>query len=352
MLDPGSTISPDKPRGMVALPDNKALLYGLFTSYGSFGGLSGLVRVNADGSPDNTFTPPAGPSGRLVRQVLRQPSGKLVIVSSDSQGPAGLTMVRLNADGTPDNTFAAGTGAGSGSYRVVMQDNGQLVLSDLNSATFNGQTVAYGLVRLTVDGALDPTFTGVADKYTVRAVQPDGRLLVTRILPFTDYASNALLRLAPDGRLDGSFSPVALPLAFGSDDMLAVGTRGGGGVALQPADGKIVLYGSFRYVAGQPRIGLARLTNPVVTSQAAAVILPLQVYPNPAQTSVTLSLPPATQARPATLLDLRGQLVRRWEVPARQTEAHLNLEALTTGVYLLQVQSADALYQQKIVVAP
>lgn len=353
MLDPGSTLSPDKPRGMVALPDNKALLYGLFTSYGSLGGLSGLVRVNADGSPDKTFTPPAAPASRLVRQVLVQPSGKLVVVSSDSKGPAGLSIVRLNADGTADNTFATGTGAGPGGFfRVLMQANGQLVLSELSSASFNGQAVANGLTRLTVDGALDPAFAGAADNYVVRAVQADGRLLVTRSLDVADEASIALLRLNADGSLDGSFNPVALPQAFGTEDMLAVGLRGGGGVALQPTDGKIVLYGSFRYVAGQVRIGLARLTNVVLSAHTAAAVLPLTVYPNPAQTALTVALPAAPQARPATLLDLQGRLVRRWVVPARQAETRLNLEAIPCGVYLLQVKGVEALYQQKVVVAP
>ena len=80
--------------------------------------------------------------------------------------------------------------------------------------------------------------------------------------------------------------------------------------------------------------------------------MPLNAYPNPAHEAVTVALPTSMQSRPATLLDLRGRVVRRWVVPAQQAETRLSLEALATGVYLLQVQGGDALYQQKIVVAP
>ncbi|WP_345235191.1 T9SS type A sorting domain-containing protein [Hymenobacter saemangeumensis] len=345
-----SGTSPAPQRGIVALPNNKVLMYGQFDSYGSLGGLSGLVRVNADGSPDNTFTPPAGPASRLVGQVLVQPGGKLVVVSSDSQGPAGLSMVRLNADGTADNTFSIGAGAGpGGSYRVLMQANGRLLIGSLTSASFNGQAVPYGLTRLTVDGAVDPTFTGLADNYTVRAVQADGRLLVTRVLPIANNAAAALLRLNADGSLDGSFSPIAIPQAIGfSDDRIVDGA----GVALQPTDGKILLYGSFRYVAGQVRIGLARLSNVGLATRTAQGGQPLALYPNPAREAVTVQLPVATQARPAALLNLNGRTVRRWSVAAGQPEATFSLENVAGGIYLLQVQGQGAVYQQKVVVAP
>jgi hypothetical protein len=123
-------------------------------------------------------------------------------------------------------------------------------------------------------------------------------------------------------------------------------------VAFQPSDGKIVLYGSFRYVAGQVRIGLARLTNIGLSTRQSAAMLPLALYPNPAREAVTVQLPAAAQARPATLLDLHGRAVRRWTVPARQAEARLPLEQVAAGVYLLQVRGPEALYQQKVVVAP
>ena len=341
----GSTSSLYFLNGAVGQANGQLLVFGLFGRYGTLTGLSGLVRLNPDGTPDNTFGPTGLPTNGRVSQVVVQPGGKLVVVSNDFNNGS-TTVVRLNANGTPDNTFSVGTAAGAGaSYSVLMQPDGRLLVSGAFTS-FNGQSTPYGLTRLTVNGANDPTFSGLAASYTLRLVQPDGRILASSSTAPIASASNTLLRLNSDGSRDAGFSPVATPSAFFfGDDVIT-------GVALQPADGKILLYGSFRYVAGQVRIGLARLTNIGLATREAMAALPLNAYPNPAHEAVTVVLPAALQPRPATLLDLRGRVVRRWVVPAQQAETRLSLEALATGLYLLRVQGADALYQQRIVVAP
>ncbi|MCB2406426.1 T9SS type A sorting domain-containing protein [Hymenobacter lucidus] len=332
-------------QGVTVLPTGQLLVYGLFTGYGSRTGLSGLVRLNADGTADNTFLPASTPTDRRVLQVLTQPSGKLVVVA-DVLNTFVTTVTRLNGDGSADNGFSVGSAAGSGAtYQVVMQSDGKLLVGG-TFTSFNGQAAPYGLVRLTADGIPDPTYSGVAGYYSPRLVQPDGRLLALRgstSSPSPD-ASAALVRLTADGSLDASFSPVAVPHSiFTNDDIVA-------GIKLQPADSKILLYGSFRYVAGQVRIGLARLTNVALATRAAAALQPLEVYPNPTHGAITLTLPAAGQARPATLLDLTGRRVRTWSVPAREANATLSLEAVPTGVYLLRVDGGAAAYQQKVVV--
>ena len=131
-------------------------------------------------------------------------------------------MVRLNANGTADNTFSVGTGAGTGGfYNVLMQPDGRLLVSGLFTS-FNGQATPYGLTRLTADGSIDPTFSGLgaAHYYFPRAVQADGRLLVTRG-GGTLNSGNVLARLNGDGSADASFSPVAIPESiFSGDDVL------------------------------------------------------------------------------------------------------------------------------------
>ncbi|UOQ54076.1 T9SS type A sorting domain-containing protein [Hymenobacter cellulosivorans] len=330
-------------QGVVALPNGQVFVHGQFNSYGSRTGLSGLIRLNADGTPDNTFVPASAPTDRRVQQVLTQPSGKLVVVS-DVVNTFITTVTRLNADGSADNSFSVGSAAGSGaSYQVVMQPDGKLLVSG-PFTSFNGQAAPYGLTRLTADGAPDPTYTGVTTYYIPRLVQPDGRLLALQSNTPSPGASAALVRLNADGSLDTGFSPVAVPHSIFTNDGNITGIK------LQPADNKILLYGSFYYVAGQVRIGLARLTNVgVLATRPALAARPLEVYPNPAHEAVTVRLPATLQARPATLLDLQGRLVRTWTIPARQAEMPLSLETLPAGVYLLQVQDAGGLYQQKVV---
>lgn len=329
-------------QGATGLANGQLLVFGRFGSYGGLTGLNGLVRVNTNGSADNAFVPSGLPTGERITQVLVQPSGKLLVVTQNLVTNAA-TVLRLMAGGALDNTFSVGPAAGSGAnYSVLMQPDGRLLVSG-GFTSFNGQATPYGLTRLTVDGAPDPTFSGLSNGYGLRAVQPDGKILVTG---GRSSFANALLRLNPDGSLDGGFSPVAIPTSiFTGDDILF-------GVVLQPTDSKILLYGTFRYVAGQVRIGLARLTNVGLATRAAAVIRPLSLYPNPAQAAVTVALPAAAQPRPATLFDLNGRPVRRWMLPAQQAETRLSLEAVAAGVYLLQVRGEEAVYQQKVVVAP
>lgn len=329
-------------QGATGLVNGQLLVFGRFGSYGSLTGLNGLVRVNSDGSPDNTFVPGGLSTGERIVQVLVQPTGKVLVVTQNLV-TAATTVLRLTASGTLDNTFSVGTAAGSGAnYSVLMQPDGRLLVGG-GFTSFNGQATPYGLTRLTVDGAADPTFSGLNSGYNVRAVQPDGKILATG---GGSGAANVLVRLNADGSPDAGFSPVAIPLSiFTGDDIL-------GGVVLQPIDGKILLYGSFRYITGQVRIGLARLTNIGLATKAATALLPLALYPNPAHAAVTIGLPAAAQPRPAMLLDLNGRLVRRWTVPAQQAETRLSLEAVAAGVYLLQVRGESAVYQQKVVVAP
>jgi uncharacterized delta-60 repeat protein len=331
-------------QGVTGLPDGKLLVFGRFTSYGSLTGLNGLVRLNPDGSPDNTFGPSGGSAARRITQVQVQPSGKLVVVSDELSNSLATVIVRLNANGTPDNTFSVGTGAGTGAtYRVLIQPDGRLLVSGLG-ASFNGQPTPYGLARLTADGAVDATFSGLTEDYFPLAVQADGRLLAIRNNGTAVRASSSVVRLTANGSLDPSFTPVATPQSiFSGDDIIT-------GAVIQPADGKVVLFGSFRYVAGQVRIGLARLSGTALANRAAQAARPMELYPNPARNGLTVKLPAAAQVRPATLLDLQGRRVRQWTLPARQAEARFSLDAIPAGVYLLQVQGSEDLYQQRVVI--
>ena len=173
-------------------------------------------------------------------------------------------------------------------------------------------------------------------------MQPDGRILATG----GQFASKVLVRLNTNGSSDNSFVPVSIPTSiFIGDDLVS-------GVALQPTDNMLLVFGSFRTVAGQLRLGLARLTNPNVglATRAAAAALPLEVYPNPTSQRLTVALPAAASPLQATLLDLTCRPVRRWTLPAHQPQANLNLSTVAAGVYVLRISGAARVYQQKVAV--
>ncbi|WP_345117593.1 T9SS type A sorting domain-containing protein [Hymenobacter algoricola] len=338
----GSTTGPLPIQNVVVQPDGRVLAYGNFTTFGG-AARNGIVRLNADGALDNSFTPPASTQPRNVISATVQGSGKIVVAYQETGTGAavGTRLIRLNADGTLDNTFAVGTGASANSFfSVLAQPDGKLLLGG-GFVSFNGQATPFGIVRLNSDGSNDASLSGLTAGYVLRLVQPDGRILVTS----GNGAATALARLNTNGSVDNTFVPVSIPSAiFGGDDFV-------NGVALQPADGKILVFGAFRSVAGQPRIGLARLINPGLTAtRPGTALLPLAAYPNPVRDRLTIDLPASAVSLTASLVNLQGQTVRTWQVPAAQRQATLNVYSLAAGLYLLKVPTAQGIYQHKVVV--
>ena len=327
-------------QGAVAQSDGKLLVFGNFPSYGGVA-RNGIARLNANGTLDNTFTPPTSTIARVIVSAVVQPSGKIVVIYQESGTGAaiGTFIVRLNADGTLDNTFNTGTGAGPNMFfSQLQQPDGKLLLSG-GFTSFNGQPTPFGTVRLGVDGAVDNSFNGLMNGYALRLVQPDGRILAITGL----YGTNAIVRLNTNGSPDNTFAPVVVPAAF------FIGEDLFGGLALQPVDNKILVYGSFRSVAGQLRIGLARLLNPVASAtQAAATALPLHVYPNPTTGPLRVDVPAGFGLRELQVLNATGQLVLRQAASGQQVATVLT--GLAPGWYTVRAVGTSSVLTRTLVV--
>jgi len=74
----------------------------------------------------------------------------------------------------------------------------------------------------------------------------------------------------------------------------------------------------------------------------------LKLYPNPAQDQIKVELPKSGKVEIA-LRDASGRRVRSWtlEVEA-QVAQDLNLEGLSKGVYLIDVNQADLHYRERL----
>lgn len=123
-------------------PDEKIFVGGDFIQYQ---GLSRyrLARIQPNGVIDSSFnpaafTPYASISGtnREVYNVLLQPDGKIIVGGNFSKYNNVIRkgIVRINADGSPDNTFTIGGGiqVGNGDdgdvYEMVLQPDGKVVV--------------------------------------------------------------------------------------------------------------------------------------------------------------------------------------------------------------------------------
>lgn len=250
-----------------------------------------LARHNPDGSLDATF----GSGGREsigfggigskdeLRDVLVQADGRILAAGfSDTgiQNVLDFALARLTADGIPDATFGvagrvstdiSGTGSLDTAGAMALQADQRILLA--GSSLRVSSDSDFALVRYNPDGSLDTGF-GTGGKVTIDvaglekfdtgtdvAVQPDGKIVMVGTSTIATSPSVnrdfGIVRLDPDGTLDGSFGSggrVSLDITgLGRDDKAFA-------VAIQE-DGKILIGGQTRPFGGGVDFALARL-NP------------------------------------------------------------------------------------------
>jgi uncharacterized delta-60 repeat protein len=192
-----------------------------------------VLRLLPDGSPDGDF----GDAGVVIlsfpevlgataEAVALDDEGRILVAGGSNQaGTVRGFVLRLTAAGDPDDTFA-----GDGLFTMANPETPgtPMVLKTVQQLA-GGKILAAGgtgdliVVRLTADGAPDPTFSGdgvamvnvsqqVINTFTIKsyedtyacAVQPDGRILVGGST-MTNSAKAVLARFTSTGALDASF---------------------------------------------------------------------------------------------------------------------------------------------------
>jgi uncharacterized delta-60 repeat protein len=189
--------------------NRKIIVVGSFISYNGQTA-NRIVRLNSDGSIDNTFNSGTG-FNSIARRFGIQPDDKIIVGGSFTSynGESVNRIVRLNPDGSIDNTFNSGTGFGSVDINsVVIQSDGKIIIGG-SFTSYNGVT-SNRIVRLNSDGSIDTDFNsggaGFNEYVSKVAVQPDGKILV--VGAFTSYNAigvNRIVRLNSDGSIDNTF---------------------------------------------------------------------------------------------------------------------------------------------------
>ncbi|MFD1873758.1 IPT/TIG domain-containing protein [Hymenobacter bucti] len=234
-------------------PNGKILVGGNFTNYNSNLRVA-LARLNADGTLDTGFVLPGSGIVGTVSAIIVQPDSKLLIggylqtVNNVARG----SIIRLNADGSLDATFTSTNGVvNSTVLAMVRQPDGKIVAGG-GFTSASGAPITLG--RLAANGTLDRTFAmtgfGFSNSINTLALQPDGRVVVGGI--FTSYngiVRNRLARINADGTLDTSFAPTGAGPGTGAEE-----------VALQP-DGKVVVVGSWTNFNGVAHPRIVRVTS-------------------------------------------------------------------------------------------
>lgn len=232
-------------------PDGKIIVTGHFSSK--------IVRLNSDGSKDQSFNQPAD-WGATLKDADLLSDGKIIVVGNftDFDGTSVNHIVRLNTDGTVDNSFNQGIGANNYINCVNVQDDGKIIIGGVFTE-YDG-TARGGVARLNADGTLDNSFqtgtglSGISSEAESIDIQNDGKILLAG--KFTSYDGNPSeqsVRLNSDGSFDASYTSPALGGGSAADRRIA-------DIKVQ-SDGKIIIGGHFETVAGTTRKCIARLNS-------------------------------------------------------------------------------------------
>jgi len=217
-------------------PDGKIIVGGSFTTYNGIA--SGrLIRLNTDGSYDDTFNTSIAANSGIIYGITPQSDGKLIIVGSFTKYNYVTVnrIARILADGSLDLSFMTGSGSSSNITNAKILSNGNILITG-NFVNFNNVS-ANRIVCLFPDGSVDHSFntgTGFDDDVNAMAVQSDGKIILGG--KFTNYNgnnANRIIRINEDGIEDTSFFTGS---GFSKDAVLVIKT--------DPL-GNIMIAGSF-----------------------------------------------------------------------------------------------------------
>jgi uncharacterized delta-60 repeat protein len=154
--------------------------------------IAGLARFAANGTLDTAFPRTVGSTSGNGVGVVVQPDGKVVALLAPFSSP--MLLVRLNADGTYDNSFgnsgvvplpAGSLTPASGpvpAADLALEPNGEIVVAVTQTATMGPGAAGYFSVSVfRPNGSLDALNSGSQFGSTASAVavQPDGKILVS-----------------------------------------------------------------------------------------------------------------------------------------------------------------------------
>jgi uncharacterized delta-60 repeat protein len=229
----------------------KILVLGDFTSYNGTT-VGRIALLNSDGTLDTAFNTSIGTGLSGPGQfVLEQSDGKLLVTGyfTNFNGGSAGCIVRLNANGTKDTSFVYGSGFNNAPNWIVQNTAGKYIFGGWFTS-YNG-TPANRIITLNDDGTVDTVYAGSGFDNGIWNItqQSDGKLITTGW--FTSYngtPANRIIRLNSDGTIDGTFN-------YGT---------GFNGLTFNPvlqSDGKIIVAGTYTSYNGTAANRIIRLNT-------------------------------------------------------------------------------------------
>ena len=256
--------------------NNKILVGGVFTTY-SGTNIGAFIRLNSDGSIDNTFSGlTTGFSGSpTIRQIVEYNNQYYVGGTwSTYNGSSVPDIIRLNQDGSLDTTFSAVTYSGTNEIRGIgIQSSGKPVVADINGTT----------QRLNTNGSVDTSFTATsyaAGVSVLKVLSNDQILVGGRI------TGAGIKRINQNGGNDSTFNTT----------MTFINQTGRGVQDIQVTDGCYFIGGDWTELNGQIGTDLAR----IYSNGTLDICNPIPVSPTPTNTATRTPTPSITATQTGT----------------------------------------------------
>jgi uncharacterized delta-60 repeat protein len=245
---------------------NRSLLVGGNFTHMNGASVSGLARLNNDGTIDPAFAPLFNSGSTIYALAVyptNAPHAGQILIGGDFSAVNGVSrngVARLNPDGSLDLTFNPGQGATNAVRAIAIQLDGNIVVGG-SFTNFNGTPLNY-MARLNPDGSLDSNFTanvgpGADDTVDAILLQPDTRIVLVGAFTHANGVSRGgITRLLPDGTVDPSIN-----FGYGADGYVNT-------VAIQP-NAMLVIGGGFSSFDQQPRSHVARIFGGAMSGAGA-----------------------------------------------------------------------------------
>lgn len=349
--------------------DKLILLGGDFYSYNGVKKL-GIVRLKEDGSIDPNFNPiELNTYYRSVpTKVLIQPNGQILLLGYFSPTSSGgqKNLIRLNANGTIDPSFTMGYITGSANYfnistslysalsRMVLQPDNSIVVVGAFTK-YNGTNVK-SIVRLLPNGQIDLAFNttvGVERAINSVVIEPSSNkiLIGGEFTTFGGSPVKKLIRLTTSGNLDATFNigsgtigMLPSPSCFYCSNQIKV--------LKKQSDGKVIVGGDFISFNAITAGNITRIfgdagvqaKNSIVEYQSEPEIdsffeNKILVYPNPSKDIFNIDLTEeATEYTEITIFNLLGEKVYHNTLTPKEVNT-ITLASLATGYYMAKLSN-------------
>lgn len=232
--------------------DGKVLAGGSFTVVDGLPA-SNVARFNADGTRDNTFAI-INSNILSINALAINAQGKIFIGGSFEQinGQTIRGIVCVNENGTINTNFNVGTGFNGWVSALTFQSDGKLIVGG-SSGRYNDMPNLISVFRLNIDASLDDTFLNAnADRmaYCIK-LKPDGKIIIGGgFLSYNNIAENFITCRNPDGSKETFFN---IGAGTGADHSIDA-------ILVEP-DNKIIVGGAFNNYNGVLRNRIAKLNE-------------------------------------------------------------------------------------------